>query len=114
MVDHLEVTASFTERHLRRVWTIKLTMKTKSIIIRISWARKNFIHLFSYMYINSYSSEALFTSSKLLNFTLKEQYHGFNMILRGLKTYLNLRKPQSNDFILEDITRKEVMMADDG
>ena len=51
---------------------------------------------------------------------LKEQYHGFSMILRGSKTYLDLRKPNYNNFISETITRQmittheEVRMADDG
>ena len=51
---------------------------------------------------------------------LKEQYHGFSMILRGSKTYLDLVIPAQQWVILENITRQmirthlEVRMANDG
>ena len=51
---------------------------------------------------------------------LKEQHHGFNMILRGSKTYLDLRKSDNNGLILDNSTREmirthlEVKMATDG
>ena len=46
---------------------------------------------------------------------LKEQCHGFSMILTSSKTYLNLRKRKRNGFTLETTTRqKEVRMASDG
>ena len=51
---------------------------------------------------------------------LKELYHGFSMILRGSKTYLDLVIPAQQWVILENITRQmirthlEARMANDG
>ena len=48
-----------------------------------------------------------------------KQCHGFSMILRDSKTYLDLRKPNNNGFTLESITRQmirtheKVRMAND-
>ena len=39
---------------------------------------------------------------------IQEQYHGLSMILGGFKTYLDLRKPNDNGFILENITRQMI------
>ena len=46
---------------------------------------------------------------------LKEQYHGFSMILRGLKKYLDLTESNNNGFdLLTNDKNPEVRMASDG